>query len=216
MRSLSLTLGTLVVAVVAAAPSKATFPGDDGRIAFRRYLDKAQTRGAIFTVARDGTGERQLTRPASGVVDDQPDWSPDGSRLVFTRCLRNSACAAYTVRADGSGLAKVSPACRPASRCGGDQSAAFAPDGRRVAFSRFDTRYGCCAIVTTDLRGGHLTVVTKGRKPLRHRRAAVLARRQADRLRRGRTAAGAAARDLRRQRRRHRPAPRDAVEPERG
>jgi hypothetical protein len=43
-----------------------------GRIAFRRYLDDAQTQGAIFIMRSDGSGKRQLTDPQGGATDDYP------------------------------------------------------------------------------------------------------------------------------------------------
>jgi Tol biopolymer transport system component len=162
----------LVVVVLAATavsistvPSRATFPGENGRIAFRRYLDDAHTRGAIFTIASDGTGEHQVTHPPKGTVDDQPDWAPHGSLIVFERCPRNGSCRLYTINADGSGMAAVSPPCSRGAKCGGDGPAGFSPDGKRIVFGRFDSAYGCCAIATTDLRGHSLSLVTKGVKP---------------------------------------------------
>ena len=45
--------------LLTAVPARATFPGKNGRIAFRRYLNDAHTRAAIFTINPDGT--RQAT-----------------------------------------------------------------------------------------------------------------------------------------------------------
>ena len=80
-------IGALVAAalVVPAIPAEATFPDDNGRIAFRRFLDADQTTGAVFTVNPDGSGEVQVTRPRAGFVDRNPDVSPDGRRIVFQR-----------------------------------------------------------------------------------------------------------------------------------
>src|SRR3954451_21715466 len=99
-----------VVATVATA-SDATPPGKNGRIAFRRWFNKDQSWGAIFTIKPDGTGERQVTHPPRGTRDEQPDWSPDGSLLVFTRSAPNEPYGVYPVRPDGLALRRLTPAC---------------------------------------------------------------------------------------------------------
>src|SRR4051812_876646 len=84
---------TTAVAAVADLPP--------GRFAFRRFLDDAQTHGAIYTINTDGTGDHQITEPPAGAVDDQPDWAPDGTRLAFERCNDERGCIVMTVRATG-------------------------------------------------------------------------------------------------------------------
>ena len=81
------TAGLAVLALAASAGS--TPPGGNGQIVFRRYLDKKNT-SALFVINPDGSGERQLTRPATGVADNHPSWAPDGSRVVFERCAQES------------------------------------------------------------------------------------------------------------------------------
>jgi Tol biopolymer transport system component len=99
-----LVLGCGLAATTALANST-TAPGKNGAIAFKRYLDSGRTTGAIFTMDANGKNVRQVTTPASGTVDDQPDWSPDGSLLVFYRCAPDKPCGVYTVKPDGSALA---------------------------------------------------------------------------------------------------------------
>ena len=92
MRARLTTILILSCAVVASAalaeapaPSTSTTaPGKNGAIAFKRYLDSSRTTGAIFTMDASAKNARQITTPATGTVDDQPDWSPDGSLLVST------------------------------------------------------------------------------------------------------------------------------------
>jgi Tol biopolymer transport system component len=60
-----------------------------------------------------------------------PAWSPDGTRLVFTRARKNSSnpdMEIYAVNADGSGLAALTDSV------GYDGEARFSPDGRRIVF----------------------------------------------------------------------------------
>ena len=102
-----------------------------GRIAFRRFLDQAQTQSALFTVGTDGLGERQVTHPPPGTIDDQPDWSPDGKLIAFERCSDAAGCQAFTVAAGGGPVRQVHVRCRVGGAC--DVSGpVWAPDGRLI------------------------------------------------------------------------------------
>lgn len=114
-----------------AAVAKTDLP--PGRIAFRRFLDDAQTQGAVFTIKTDGTGEHQLTRPPAGTVDDQPDWSPDGASIAFSRCSDARGCQAWTVPAAGGAARRVPVTCRLRGIGCDVSDPAWTPDGRLVA-----------------------------------------------------------------------------------
>ena len=120
---------TPVAAPEAAAATTPELPG--GRIAFRRYLDVAQTHGAVFTINPDGTGEQQVTHPAAGVVDDQPDWSHDGKHIAFQRCPGEDPCSVWTIRADGTHARKVKVRCTLGPICDAN-SPSWMPDGRLI------------------------------------------------------------------------------------
>ena len=84
---------------------------DGSRIAFsyslvREDLDAAlDLQRAIWIVDADGTDRQQLTQLTPGSSwDDEPQWSPDGRRLVFTRVdLSRKLDAIFTVDVDGGG-----------------------------------------------------------------------------------------------------------------
>src|SRR6266545_1781139 len=110
----------------------ATSPGKNGRIAFRRYLDSGHSTGAIYTIATNGTTEQQVTKPTTGIVDDNADWSRDASLIVFTRCAPDLPCVVYTVHPDGSNETRVTP-CSAASTsvdatCEDGEDGSFLPD----------------------------------------------------------------------------------------
>ncbi len=74
-------------------------------------------RSSIWVVNTDGSGLHQvpITPACGGAFSDpksiscfQPGWSPDGTKIIFTRISANGTQEnVYTVNADGSGLAQV-------------------------------------------------------------------------------------------------------------
>jgi TolB protein len=148
----------------AANAARMTVPGKNGEVAFRRYLDARKTWGAIFTVNSDGEGERQVTHPPKGTVDDQPDWAPDGSSIVFSRASAGGAGAIYTVRPNGSGLRRLSAPCPSSTNCEDDYLAVFLPDGRHIAFSSFNGNGTGASIVVMDIQGRNRRVAVTGTK----------------------------------------------------
>ena len=86
---------------------------------------------AIWIMRADGRRPHVLTHPRSRVEEDvEPQWSPDGRRLVFTRVLlATHQHAVFTVRADGTGLRQLTPYSLDAGD-GPDWS----PDGSRILF----------------------------------------------------------------------------------
>jgi TolB protein len=158
--AIAFALATGTVLAMVAATSHATPPGKNGRIAFRRWLSKDQSWGAIFTINADGTGERQVTHPPRGTRDEQPDWSPDASLLVFTRSVPNEPYGVYTVRPDGLALRRLTPACPKGTqppKCPEYVVPAFSPNGKHIAFA------GGPGIVVTDRNGRHRRVVVRSR-----------------------------------------------------
>jgi Tol biopolymer transport system component len=83
---------------------------------------------AIWVVNADGSGLHQLpiTPSCGGAFSDPksiscfyPGWSPDGTKIVFTRISANGTQEnIYTVNADGSGLSQVTNTGGDASRIG--------------------------------------------------------------------------------------------------
>ncbi len=90
---------TLMMAGV--LPAHATMPGENGRIAFRRYFDDAHTRGAIFTIRPNGTGLIQVTHRGKIAYDHQPTWSPNGKWIAFQRVESGKPARIFKVRPDG-------------------------------------------------------------------------------------------------------------------
>jgi Tol biopolymer transport system component len=132
---------------------------------FKRYLDSGRSTGAIFAIEPSGKAERQITKPGAGVVDDQPDWSRDGSLLVFHRT--GTPWAIFRVKSDGSDLVRLSPPSEDG------EGASFLPDGEHVVYTRAtgkersfpngETWIQYSDIVVRDVNGGSLLVLIRSR-----------------------------------------------------
>lgn len=150
--------GTILILLMGALPAQATFRGRNGRIAFRRYLNDAQTRGAIFTISRRGTNPRQLTHPDRRVVTDEPDYSPNGRWIVFQR--EKGSSRLFKTRAGGSNRTYLSTGC---GKICGDGYASWLPEGKRLAFTRESCGTGSTNLMSIYLmraNGTHARRVT--------------------------------------------------------
>lgn len=90
---------------------------------------------AIYVVAADGTGLRQLT-PWELRAGDRANWSPDGTQILFTTYPAGRADAPgggiYTVHPDGTAIGALTPA--PSNVFYG--TASYAPDGKSIVFAQ--------------------------------------------------------------------------------
>lgn len=160
---------TAVCAGFVATLSHATAPGTNGRIAFQRYrLHDAPLQAELFTVNSDGSGERKVTHAARGTIDGEPNWAPDGSRIVFQRC-GPLPCQIWSVRLDGRGLKRLSPSCPRGSappKCADDSSPVYSPDGRHIAFVRYRSpKSGGLIVMVADASLRHAHRVGPGWEP---------------------------------------------------
>src|SRR5436305_12324821 len=149
-------------AASSAVAGHATAPAGNGPIAFQRYLFQNHPLQAdIFVANADGSGERRITRAPRGRIDDLPDWSADGKRIVFQRGPSvDGPWTLWTVNADGSEAKRLSPA---RGRCLDESSASLPPDGAQIAFEcHRQTSHGdLFSVVVMNSAGGHRRVVVR-------------------------------------------------------
>jgi Tol biopolymer transport system component len=122
--------------LLSTAPAEATVHGKNGPITFGRYYNAAHTRGDIFTIASDGTGERQITHSRRTRLAIQPDWSPSGRWIEYqlARRANTEISRLYKIRRNGTHRTFIDASCR--APCRTDGFAQWAPHGRRIAFQR--------------------------------------------------------------------------------
>ena len=75
-----------------------------------------------------GTGIVNLTRSPGG--DEQPAWSPDGTRIAFSRHFQGNSDI-YAMNSDGTGQTNLT------NLAGLNRDHAWSPDGERLLFTRF-------------------------------------------------------------------------------
>jgi len=108
------------------------------QVAFTRfYAGGVQSR--VYVMGIDGSRPRPVT-PAA-LEADAPDWSPSGKLIAFGTNSQRVGSSVFTIRPNGSGLARVTPDRYPQNAIG----PVFSPRGDRIVFSS-DRRYSdhCC------------------------------------------------------------------------
>jgi parallel beta-helix repeat protein len=122
----------VATSILGAPPAGATFDGHNGRIVFQRSFG-ADFTPQIATARPDGGGFRRLTHFPAGAIE--PDWSPDGGRIVFSRGFRDgSPGALFSMNGQGEQMKRLTTGCE--GLCLEDFEPAYSPDGEEVVFSR--------------------------------------------------------------------------------
>jgi Tol biopolymer transport system component len=110
-------------ALLGATSVTATVPGGNGKIVF---ASNAAGQLDVYVMNADGSGRTNLTT-GSPRIDQDPAWSPDGTRIAFAS-NRGGDSDVYVMDAAGSNIVKLTNS--PFE----DSDPAWSPDGTRIAF----------------------------------------------------------------------------------
>ncbi len=119
-----------------AGSATATVPGTNGPISFVRYVQCSTNTNLwgdqLYKVNPDGSGFTNLSQSVcSGYSDQNPKWSPDGSKVAFVRCCQDGVDQVYVMNADGSHQTQLGNGLFDDFG-----PIAWSPTGSRIAFIR--------------------------------------------------------------------------------
>jgi len=131
------------LALLLPLPARASFPGQNGRIAYQSVQDG---NAEIYSVNPDGTNPTRLTNDPA--PDGTPAWSRDGTKIVFTSA-RDNHNHIFSMNADGAGVTQLtfgSPS---------DEEPTWAPEGTHVAYRSVPITTDALMIMNADGTGQH-------------------------------------------------------------
>jgi Tol biopolymer transport system component len=117
-------VAAIALSALLVSPAGATTGGKNGLIV---YAEEIGQNPQLFTIRPDGNGIKRLTNVhGTDATAVNPDWSPDGERIVFELTSATNAGIAV-MSADGTGLKNLTPE-------GFQGQPAFSPDGQWIVF----------------------------------------------------------------------------------
>ena len=141
----------MLAMMMVVEPAFATAPGENGRSAFRRYFNNAQTRGAIFMIRPDGTGLIQVTHRGRSHMTTNQFGPRMAGGIAFQRVESGKPSRIFKIRPNGTHLTLLS--LDP--NAGEEQYPGWSPSGKRIVFQRFNDDTGLDALFVMRADGTH-------------------------------------------------------------
>ena len=128
------------------------YSADGSKIA---YCSNQSGTFQVWTMNQDGTDKQQVTHVNRAIF---PDFSPDGSKIVFTgQAAGSSTRDIYVINSDGTGLTQLT------SDAGDNAYPAFSPNGSKIVFT--SNRSGVRQVWLMHADGSHQRQLTFDPQP---------------------------------------------------
>lgn len=125
------TIGGVPVRINAGNVSRDPSPSPDGtQLVFAvSQQNMGEWQHDLYIVNRNGLNMRWLTRVDG--MEDYPQWSPDGSKILFRGAPVPGQTNLYTINVDGTGMVNLTAGLTQLS---GKLDPVWSPNGSRIAF----------------------------------------------------------------------------------
>ena len=109
----------------------------------------------IYVMNPDGSGQTRITNNL--VNESGPEFSPDGTKIVFSRSVSVNGSDIFIMNADGTGEVDLTPAAGLR-----ELSPTFSPDGTKIVFTLQDSadNSGNSEVMIMNADGSNLVAVT--------------------------------------------------------
>jgi Tol biopolymer transport system component len=134
-------------------PHEPEFSPDGHRITFWEASPGGGNLAAIFVMRADGTDIRRVTPLRMDA--DHPEWSPDGSKIIFNNDAHLNVGDIFTIRPDGTRLTRLTHVI-PLGEA--DFRPDYSPDGTMIVFNQFIPSQPN-AVLTMTSNGSSATVI---------------------------------------------------------
>ena len=116
-----------------------SWSADGTRILFNVFrFNPDDDHSRIWIMDADGSHQSQVATETPGFRDYAPKFTPDGTKIVFSRCQPNDGvCAIWEMRSDGTHKQALTPFVHDETNEIIDFVPSVSPDGTQIAFGRF-------------------------------------------------------------------------------